>query len=448
MPVNETSDHNSEPAAIVVPGGQTILTINGGSSSIKFALYSSTRPPGRLLRGEIVRIGQADSRLIAQSSTGADPADIPAVVDEPINVDTHQRAAAELALWLRKYLDHFQGCSVAGVGHRVVHGGPRLLEHQPVTAQLLAELRRTVPLDAAHLPREITLIETLTKEFSSALPVACFDTAFHRDLPMTAQMYPIPRRYFFRGVRRFGFHGLSFSYLLRELGRLAGAEAQGRVILAHLGSGASMAALCGGKPMDTTMGFTPAAGLMMGTRPGDMDPGLVTYLMKCEGLAPEAMERWISGECGLLAVSETSSDMRELLQRRGRDPRAAEAVALFCRQGRKWIGALAAAMGGLDTLVFAGGIGEHAPAIREHICRGLEFMSIAIDPIRNVRGEPIISSPAGRVRVRVISTDEQIMIAEAVLHILKPPARDDINGSQTGIPNQPASIATGERQSA
>jgi acetate kinase len=308
---------------------------------------------------------------------------------------------------------------VLGVGHRIVHGGPRLLEHQLVTHEVLNELRRTVPLDLAHLPREIELIEAFRRHLPAVPQVAVFDTAFHRDLPRVAQLLPIPRRYDAQGVHKFGFHGLSYTYLMGELRRVAGEDvARGRVILAHLGSGASMAAVRGGRPLDTTMSFTPTAGLVMGTRPGDLDPGLLVHLMRAEGLSPERMDSFLSRECGLAGISETGSDMRDLLARRATDVRAAEAVELFCYSARRWIGALAAAMGGLDTLVFSAGIGERSPETRAEICCGLQFLGIELDSDRNARNDAVISADGSRVTVRVIPTDEESVIARAVIEVI------------------------------
>jgi acetate kinase len=232
-------------------------------------------------------------------------------------------------------------------------------------------------------------------------------------------LLPIPRRYEALGVRRYGFHGLSYAFLMVELSRLAGPEsAQGRVILAHLGSGASLAAVHKGKSVDTSMSFTPAAGVPMGTRSGDLDPGLVWYLARTENMSAGQFNEMVNGQSGLLGVSETSSDMRDLLRTESRDVRAAEAVALFCYQVRKWIGGFAAALGGLDTLVFAGGIGENAPVIRARICDGLGFLGIEIDPGRNASNEGVISADGGRVAVRMIHTDEEWMIAKTVSVVL------------------------------
>jgi acetate kinase len=249
--------------------------------------------------------------------------------------------------------------------------------------------------------------------------IACFDTAFHKTMPSVAQLLPIPRRFQQKGLRRYGFHGLSYYFLLEELGRLAGPEAAaGRVILAHLGNGASMAAVRGGKCLDTSMAFTPAAGLVMSTRSGDIDPGVVSFLMSQEKVTVPQFDRMMNHESGLLGVSETSSDMRDLLAREAEDSRAAEAVALFCQQAKKFIGAYAAILGGLDTLVFAGGIGEHAAPIRARICAGLEFLGIDFDQERNQANPDVISTDSSRTTVRVIRTDEELMIARAVRRLL------------------------------
>jgi len=370
-----------------------------------------TDPPQRTLHGQIERIGQPEARLIAKDA--ADSGD----EIQPIDAGTYRHAAENLVKYLRERLGK---AVIIGIGHRVVHGGIHLLDHQIITPQLIAELRRTQPLDLAHLPREISLIETFRDSFPSAVQVACFDTAFHRDLPRVAAMLPIPRHYHDEGIRRFGFHGLSYTYLMKRLAEIAGKKAaEGKVILAHLGSGASMAAVKGGKPIDTTMAFTPIAGLVMGTRPGDLDPGLLVYLMRVEKLSPDQMDEFISTKCGLLGISETSFDMRDLLQRRSEDERAADAVDIFCNQAKKFVAALAATMGGLDTLVFSGGIGENAPEARAGICERLSYMGIKLDSDRNVGNADIISSDDSGVTVRRIATDEEIVIAQVVYGFVK-----------------------------
>jgi acetate kinase len=286
----------------------------------------------------------------------------------------------------------------------------------------MTELRRSQSLDLDHLPREIALVEAFGEAFHDVPQFACFDTAFARDLPHVAQLLPIPRRYQNAGVRRFGFHGLSYTYLMSQLAAIAGPEvANGRVVLAHLGSGASMAAVREGKPIDTTMAFTPTSGLVMGTRPGDLDPGLLVYLMKDLKFSPDAMDKFISHQCGLLGVSETSSDMRDLLASRVTDHRAADAVELFCYQAKKHLCALTSTLGGLDTLVFTGGIGEHAPEVRAGICEGLGFMGLILNASTNARGCDVISGDQGRITIRIIPTDEEIVIVRLVRAILRQP---------------------------
>jgi acetate kinase len=269
------------------------------------------------------------------------------------------------------------------------------------------------------LPVAILLIDALGRRFPQLPQIVCFDTAFHHDLPRVAQLLPIPRRYAAQGVRRYGFHGLSYEFLLAELKRTEGAAAAGgRIILAHLGNGASLAAVRDGKPIDTSMGFTPVAGVPMGTRSGDLDPGLVWYLARTEGLDAQQFDELVNRKSGLLGVSEISSDMRDLLRREAADPRAADAVGLFCYQLLKWIGAYTAALGGLDTLIFAGGIGENAPSVRARICAGLGYLGVEIDSARNAVNAAVISTDASRVRVHVMHTNEELVIARSVYRIL------------------------------
>jgi acetate kinase len=294
------------------------------------------------------------------------------------------------------------------------HTGPSLVTHQ-----LLDELHRIAPYDPDHMPNEIELIEIFSQRHPELSQVACFDTAFHSTMPRVAKLLPIPRRFDAKGIQRYGFHGLSYAYLMEELARRAGPNiAKGRVILAHLGNGASVAAVHESKSIDTSMGLTPAAGIPMGTRPGDLDPGVAWYMMQSENLSPQEFNNIINHQCGLLGVSETSSDMRDLLISQASDNRAAEAVTLFCYQVKKWIGAFAAALGGVETLVFSGGIGENAPEVRARICDGLEFLGIELDEKRNAANEGLISAATGRVAVRVIRTDEELTIAKTVCDVL------------------------------
>ena len=393
-----------------------ILTINGGSSSIKFALYRMEDPPRKGLHGRIERIGLRGTNFAFDDPTRKQQN------DRGIGDLDHRSAANFLLDWLDNQIDL---ASITAVGHRVVNGGVKYREPHRVTGELLDELRRISAYAPEHLPSEIDLIDLISERVPSLPQVACFDTAFHRDMPRVAKILPIPRRFATKGVERYGFHGLSYEFLMEELARVSGVEAaKGRVILCHLGNGASLAAVCGGKSIDTSMGFTPTAGVPMSTRSGDLDPGLVWYLMQTEQVTAQQFHKMINHESGLLGVSETSSDLRDLLGRETSDVRAAEAVALFCYQVKKWIGAFAAALGGLDTLVFAGGIGENAPAIRTRICEGLGFLGVRFDEIRNAAGEPLISADQGHVQVRVIRTDEDVIIAKAVFRMLA--------GTQTG----------------
>jgi acetate kinase len=384
-----------------------ILTINGGSSSIKFALYEAIKPLKRGLHGMVDRIGLSGTNLTFTAPTKTMPQ------RHKLAAADHKSAANSLIDWLEKQID-FK--SVKGVGHRVVHG-MKHTEPEIVTKKLLAELRRISPNDPDHLPREIELIETFRKRHPKLPQVACFDTAFHQTMPRVAKLLPIPRRFDAKGIQRYGFHGLSYAYLIEELARLGDPSAKkGRVILAHLGNGASLAAVRDGKSIDTSMGFTPTAGLVMSTRSGDLDPGLAPYLARTEEMTTRQFYEMVNHESGLRGVSETSSDMRDLLEHEKKDVRAAEAVALFCYQAKKWIGAYAAALGGLDTLVFAGGIGENAPIIRTRIGEGLVFLGIELDNARNAKTAAVISKNSSRVNVRVIRTDEELMIARSVLH--------------------------------
>ena len=387
----------------------SVLAINGGSSSIKFAVYAAAESPVSLLSGKIERIGLSEAVLTVNESEKKP--DI-----QSIQASDHGAAGTLLMNWLEQNSGF---ASIMAVGHRVVHGGEKHREPERVTLQLLEELRRLSPYDPEHLPAEIQLMEVFRQRHPDLPQVACFDTAFHRDLPRVARILPIPRRFEAKGVQRYGFHGLSYSYLMEELARVAGIEAaKGRVILAHLGNGASLTAVRGGKSVDTSMGFTPTAGLVMSTRSGDLDPGLVWYLARSEQMTAEQFHQMVNHQSGLLGVSEISPDMRDLLAREADDVRAEEAVALFCYQAKKWIGAFVAALGGLDTLVFAGGIGENAAVIRQRMCDGLGFLGIQLDETGNKANAPVISVDAGPVTVRVIRTDEEMMIAKAVCRLL------------------------------
>jgi len=385
-----------------------ILTINGGSSSIRFAVYEAGETASRRLAGKIDRIGQSGTHMTVgevavkpQSST-------------PLTAGDHHAAVTFLLDWLESRPIF---SSVKAVGHRLVQG-MKHFEPERVTPKLLTELHRITAYDPDHLPREIELIEAVQHRHPKLPQVACFDTAFHRAMPPVAKLLPIPHRYAAKGIERYGFHGLSYEFLMEELGRLEPVAVKGRVILAHLGSGASMAAVHHGRSVDTSMGFTPTSGLVMSTRTGDLDPGLVYYLARTERMTAAKFQRMVNHESGLLGVSGTSPDVRDLCASEATNVRAAAAVELFCYQAKKWIGSFAAALGGLDTLIFSAGIGENAPLIRTRICHGLGFLGIELNHRRNTRNAPIISPNAGRVQVRVIPTDEEVMIARSVTRLL------------------------------
>src|SRR5574337_104114 len=387
-----------------------VLTVNGGSSSIKFALFEAGAALRRILEGRTEGIGLPHGSFAVK---GLNPADN---FSRPIVASDHTAAVAVLMDWVQERIGTG---ALTAVGHRVVHGGPKYWEPQRITPEMIEELRQLSPFDPDHLPEEILLTEAFHWRFPGLTQIACFDTAFHHDMPRVARSLPIPRRYDAKGVQRYGFHGLSCAYLMAELARVAGAEAAiGRVILAHLGSGASITAVRGGKSIDTSMSFTPTAGLPMSTRSGDLDPGVGWYLARTEQVTAQQFHQMVNHESGLLGVSETSSDMRELLLREKEDIRAAEAVALFCYQAKKWICSLAGALEGLDTLVFAGGIGENAPEVRARVCQGLEFLGITLDGARNDASAPVISSDGTVATVRVIRTDEEWIIAKTVCGVL------------------------------
>jgi acetate kinase len=390
----------------------TVLVLNAGSSSIKFALFpipTDVQHPPRKLSGAIAWIGNQSCQWTVKLADGTRSG-------SSAHISNHGTATELLLDLLREHhgLDGF-----TAVGHRIVHGGPDHFDPERIGPALLADFRRNIAFAPEHLPQAIALIESIAARFPSVPQIACFDTAFHKDLPAVARTLPLPRRLQALGMHRYGFHGLSYEFLLRELARVGrSGESDGRVILAHLGNGASLAALHHGKPLDTTMGMTPAGGLVMSTRTGDLDPGLVLFLERHENLSPEKFHRLVNHESGLLGVAQSSGDMRLLSEAEAADPLAAEAVELFCYSARKWIGAMAAALGGLDTLVFSGGIGEHQAEVRRRVCNGLAFLGIELDPARNAKNADIITRDGTPATVRVIPTDEEATILRSVLNLL------------------------------
>ena len=390
---------------------KNVLAINGGSSSIKFSLYEVAEVQRKVFEGSLERIGLPKSLLRIKGLAQTDN------FSKDIIAGDQKAAVGVLMDWIQKRVG---ADALTAVGHRMVQGGPKYSEPQIVTKEILDDLYLYEAFDPEHLPQELMIIEAFIYQFPDVPQVLCFDTAFHHDMPRVAQILAIPRRYETKGVRRFGFHGISYSFLMRELARLEGEDVlDSKVILAHLGNGASLAAVKDGKSIDTSMGFTPSAGLVMGTRCGDLDPGLNYYLARTEGMDAGQFQHMVNEESGLLGISETSSDMKDLILHEANDIRAKEAIEVFCYQTKKWIGSYSAALGGLDTLVFSGGIGENVPAIRQRICEGLEFFGIEIDENLNRTNEGLISKETSWVNVRVIHTDEEFMIAQQASQILK-----------------------------
>jgi len=391
----------------VQPG--SVLTINRGSGTLKAALYEVSDAPRLTLTINVERVGTPDARVKIKNAAST------TLLDAAIGSSESNADLQAIFAW---FSEQGYATELMAAGHRLVHGGPKYTAPQRITEELLAELHTLARLDPDHTPEAIRCIRFLKQLFPELPQVACFDTAFHGSLPNVARMYALPRKFYDEGVRRYGFHGLSCEYIVRELEATEGHLAGGRVIVLHLGSGSSMTAIRNGKSVDTSMGFTPLEGLVMGTRSGDVDPGAIIYLQEHGHASPEGIDTLLNKRSGLLGVSGISADMRDLLQKEASDTRAAEAIELFCYRARKYVGAYAAALGGLDMLVFSAGIGENSPAIRERICEGLEFLGIKLDPSLNHKNAAAISAPHSRVKVRVIHTDEDWMIVQHVLAVL------------------------------
>jgi acetate kinase len=361
-----------------------ILTVNCGSSSLKYGLFSQDDKPEQLHSGQVRDIGKLPVK------------DMEAAVDQLIAVLN----------------ERFSDYQITAIGHRMVQGGLQHMEPEKVTDQLLSSLSELISLAPDHLPAELAAIRAFAQVFPQAAQVVCFDTAFHQHMPFVARHYALPRRLWEQGLLRYGFHGLSYEYIMQQLQQTAPETAEGRIIIAHLGNGASMAAVHKGRSIDTTMGLTPAGGLVMSTRPGDLDPGVMLYLLKEQQMSTDELSELLNKQAGLKALSGKESDIEDLLAAAPEHPHATEAIDLFCYQARKYIGALAAAMGGLDTFIFTGGIGEHAPEIRQRICEGLEFLGMHIDITQNEQAAAVISASGSAVIIRVIPTSEEQMIAQ------------------------------------
>jgi acetate kinase len=391
-------------------GVSRILTINSGSSSLKCSLYEIGQSETLILSGSIERIGLRGSHFRIKDAAGE------MLVEAERDMPDHDAAFKTLMEWLQS---RFPDQALDAVGHRVVHGGTRYVEPHFVTPELLAALKETIRLAPDHLPHELKAIRAVERVYPNLRQVACFDTAFHRQMPELAQRFPLSRSLWHEGVLRYGFHGLSYEYVMHRLDEVAGAQAaSGRVIVAHLGNGASMAAVRNRKSMDTTMGLTPVGGLIMGTRSGDLDPGVLLYLLEEKDRSPATVDYLVNQRSGLIGISGSSSDMRALLEREASDPHAKQAVDMFCYQARKFLGAMAAALGGLDTLVFTAGVGANSPAVRGRICQGLDFLGVEIDAGRNEANADVISRDGGAVTVRVMKTDEELMIARHTRKLL------------------------------
>lgn len=392
-----------------MPGA--LLILNAGSSSLKFSVFRDSDPPELLLRGQLESL-LTEPRFVSRDTTGR-------VVDEhawPAGSTLGHVGAIEFLFdWGQR--GRLGELNLSAAGHRVVHGGTKFTQPVRVDDGVLADLESLVPLAPLHQPHNLAAIRAVASHAPNLPQVACFDTSFHRTQPPVAQQFALPRKLTESGIQRYGFHGLSYEYIASQLPHVG--QGQRRVIVAHLGNGASLCAMRGRISIATTMGFTPLDGLVMGTRCGTIDPGVLLYLMNHQGMDARAVEHLLSHESGLLGVSVISSDMRTLLDREATDARAAEAIELFVYRISREIGSLAAALGGLDALVFTGGIGEHAPAIRAHVCRAANWLGIELDDDANNAGGPCISPSGSRVSAWVIPTNEELMIAQHTRHLLK-----------------------------
>ena len=355
-----------------------ILVLNAGSSSLKFALFDGGDPPLRLASARFGRTAGLEPILRQVQASGR---------------------------------------TVRAVGHRIVHGGPKYFDPVRISSEVISELRRLSPFDPEHLPAEIDLIEAVEKKLPGIPQIACFDTAFHKDLPDASRILPIPKEYADRGVRRYGFHGLSYASVVEQLETEG---VRGRMILAHLGNGASLAAVRDGKSIDTTMAFTPASGIPMSSRSGDLDPGLYPYLARTEGMTPEQWNEMVNRRSGIRGISGSDKSVQELVEGNGENRAVELALGMFVYHVRKAIGSFAAALGGMDVLAFSGGIGENSASIRSSICSGLGFLGIELDSRRNSAGGPVISTDGARIQVRVVRTDEESQIARSTRRLVGP----------------------------
>jgi acetate kinase len=391
MPSSDTDDLN-------------ILSINSESSSLKCGLFRMSDKPASVYMARASGIGSdEDSRLTIENNSGK------TIVDKAAKFPDHSAALDVILSWLKETRPDMP---IDVIGHRLVHGGSEYIRPQVITPDIEEHLHKLIPLAPDHLPRELDALDKLRRLFPETTQVACFDTTFHRNMPRVARIYPLPRNMFEHGIMRYGFHGLSYEYILQKLEDVAGNKiAEQKVIIAHLGSGASMVAVEDGQSIDTTMGFTPAGGLVMSTRTGDLDPGIFPHLLMHKKWPASAINEMINQKSGLLGVSGISASMKDLVAKEESEPEAREAIELFCYQATKFLGALIAVLGGLNTLVFTGGIGEKSAEIRQRICRTMAYAGIELNHDANSDNAEIISANNSRVTVRVMETNEEYMVA-------------------------------------
>ncbi|MFA6245885.1 MAG: acetate/propionate family kinase [Mucilaginibacter sp.] len=376
------------------------LCINCGSSSLKFSLYKAATCTLKL-SGQVDRIGQENAALKIDDHAGR------LLNSKTGHFPDFKASATEFINWLKTNNPHY---NIQAIGHRLVQGGPKHRQPEIITPELLDDLQQYIYLAPNHLPDELNTIKTFGSAYPEATPVACFDTAFHRHMPDFAKNYPLPPQYLKKGLFKYGFHGLSYGFIMQQLAAQHLPIDEQKIIICHLGNGSSMAAVKKGISVDTTMGISPIGGLVMATRSGDLDPGVLLFLLKQYHMNPEELDDLLSKHSGLKAIAG-NSDVQELLKAEPDDKSAETALKVFCYSAKKHIGSLAAALQGLDMLVFTGGIGENSATIRARICLGLDFMGIDLDGQKNAKNETIISKITSRVTVRVIKTNEELMMA-------------------------------------
>ncbi len=390
---------------------RVIAAINSGSSSLKFGLFCHNEPCTQIYKGKLSGIGTPTCSFVVKSEAGRDNSS-----SCPVDVHSSEEAANFLVKWLENQVEQFQ---LDGIGHRVVHGGMNYHEPAIIDDKLMNDLYRIISLAPLHLPASISIINVFRKAFLQISQVAHFDTAFHKTISPDAKYYPIPRHLWSEGIVRYGFHGISCEYVYGKLKEADAHSDSRKIIIAHLGSGSSITAISNGQSFETSMGFSPAGGMMMNTRAGDIDPGVLIYLLKEKDMKPGELDHLFNKESGIRAVAESELPIDKLLAENNTDSKAMQAIQMYCYHAKKQIGALAAAMGGMDTLVFTGGIGEHSPRVREWICSGLEFFGVEVDTELNQYSAPGINKESAPVRIHVIPTDEEIVIARHVKELLK-----------------------------